>query len=192
MAVSWAAFTMSFTILYLSMRAVIGVGGFCAEGGPYVIATHCPGNTAWLTPLSIYLGLASAALYLLVARGLGASLLLWAWPILFIGLSLNFFESGLDPESMGGTGLFLGAMFFIMGAVPAFAWLRQRGNVSAAIAGTSHVDGTPAGSVSFAWRRPADQGQSESLNPTDYAVLVPLWLLSVLFGIWVGVLWYTH
>jgi hypothetical protein len=191
MIVSWSAFTLAFTILFLSMRAVIGVGGYCAEGGPYVIETHCPGNTAWMTPISIYLGLGAVALYLLVARGLGASLLLIAWPVLFIGLSINFIESGLDPESMGITGLALGGMFFIMGAIPLVAWLRRPSNLFAAIAGTSHLDGTSAGSVSFQFGRSSGQESAETLTATDYVVLVPLWLLSALFGIWVGVLWFN-
>lgn len=191
MAISWAGFTLAFTLLFLSMRAVIGVGGYCAEGGPYVIATHCPDNTAWLTPLSIYIGLAAVGLGIAVTRGLGAALALWAWPTLFIGLSLNFLQSGLDPESMGIVGLALGGMFFVMGVIPFIAWIRQPGNLSAAVAGTSHLDGTSVGSVSFNFKRTTDTESGERLNGTDYLVLVPLWLLAMLFGIWVGVMWYN-
>ncbi|MCC6270426.1 MAG: hypothetical protein IT190_04045 [Microbacteriaceae bacterium] len=182
---------MSFTLLFLSGRAVIGVGGYCAEGGPYAIETHCPAGTAFFLPASIYMGLAAVGLSVIVTRGLGASLALFAWSVLFIGFSLVFLESGLNPETMGVTGIGLGIMFFIMGVVPLIAWWRQPGNVSAAIAGTSHIDGTSVGSVSFAWRRPAETEQREGLNPIDYAVLIPLWLLAVLFGVWVGVVWFS-
>lgn len=32
----------SLTFVFLGMRAVMDVGGFCAEGGPYEIQTPCP------------------------------------------------------------------------------------------------------------------------------------------------------
>lgn len=191
MAASWVGFSLAFTLLFLGMRAVIAVGGFCAEGGPYEIATHCPGDVELLLPASVYIGLAAVGLSLYLARGLGASLALLAWPILFVGLSLNFLQSGLDPRSMSGVGVALGAMFFIMGVVPLVAWLRQPGNVSAAVAGTSHLDGTPAGSISFAWRRAAGSEQYGGLRPVDYLVLVPLWLIAVLLGIWLAIFWFS-
>ncbi len=192
MAVSWAAYTMSFTLLYLSMSAVMGVGGFCAEGGPYEIETHCPDGTTFFLPVSIYMGLAAVAISVFVARGLGASLSLFAWPVLFIGLSLNFILAGLTMYGWELTGMGTGVVFFLMGAAPLIAWWRQPGNLSAAVAGTSHLDGTSIGSVSFAWQRPKVVEPRERLAPIDYAVLVPLWLLSVFFGIWIAVVWYTH
>ena len=39
-----------------------------------MIETHCPGNTALVMPLGVYIGLAAVALNFVVARGLGASL----------------------------------------------------------------------------------------------------------------------
>jgi hypothetical protein len=189
MGISWAAFTLAFTVLFLSMRAVVDVGGFCAEGGPYEIATHCPGNVGLLLPASIYIGLAAVGLNVFVARGLGASLALLAWPILFIGLSLNFLQSGFDPQIGDPVGVVLGVMFFIMGAIPLVAWLRQPGNLSAAVAGTSHLDGTSAGTVSFNFLRLPRQEGPPRLTASEYLVLVPLWVLAALFGVWVGVLW---
>ena len=41
-AVGVAGLAMCLTLIFLSMRAVMDIGGFCAEGGPYVIETHCP------------------------------------------------------------------------------------------------------------------------------------------------------
>lgn len=190
MIVSWAVFTMSFTLLSLSMRAVVAIGGYCAEGGPYEIATHCPDKTAYLTPLSIYMGLAAVGLGVFVTRGLGASLALFAWPVLFIGLSLNFLESGFDPQGMAIIGLILGAMFFIMGAIPVLLWGRQPGNISAALAGTSHIDGNSVGSVSFAYGRPKETTPPFPLDFIDYAVLIPLWLLAAGFGVWLALLWF--
>jgi hypothetical protein len=191
MAVSWAGFALSFTVLFLSMRAVLAVGGFCAEGGPYVIETHCPGDTGWLTPLSVFLGLASVAIGVLVARGFGASLMLLAWPILFIGLSINFLQAGFPGGGQVDlTGVLLSAMFLLMGAVPLVLWLRRPGNAVAAVAGTSRIDGVTAGSVSLEFRAGADSSDL-GLRPIDYLVLIPLWLVEAAIGVWLGVLWFT-
>lgn len=191
MAVSWVGFAMSFTILFLSMRAVLAVGGYCAEGGPYVIQTHCPGSIGWLTPLSIFLGLASVAIGVLVARGLGASIVLLAWPVLFIGLSLNFLQAGFPADgTVEVSGLLLGAMFLVMGAVPFVLWLRSRGNAPAMVAGTSRIDGESVGSVTVDFRAGADQ-EGPGLRTIDYLVLVSLWLLEVAAGVWLGALWFT-
>jgi len=40
-AVSWLLFTCSFTLLYLTSGLVMGLGGSCAAGGPFVIETRC-------------------------------------------------------------------------------------------------------------------------------------------------------
>ncbi|HMM83407.1 MAG TPA: hypothetical protein PJ998_09535 [Terrimesophilobacter sp.] len=191
MAVSWIGFTLSFTLLFLSMRAVLDIGGFCAEGGPYVIQTTCPGETGWLANLSIYLGLASVGVGFYFACGLGASVMLAAWPILFIGLSLNFFQTGFAAGGMGTTAMFLGAMFLVMGAVPLVFWLRRRRNRIALIAGTSKIDGTSVGKLDLSWvRAPASEDEPRELSGTDYIVLIPLWLLEAALGVWIGVIWF--
>ena len=198
MAVSWAGFAMSFTLLFLSMRAILAVGGYCAEGGPYVIQTHCPGNSGWLTPLSVYFGLASVAIGMYFARGLGASLMQWAWQILFIGLSVNFLQvgfgsGGLEPAGLDPTGLALGLMFLVMGAVPLIIWIRNRINLLALFAGTSRIDGTSVGSVTLlGWKRsPTTEVDGPGLRSIDFLVLVPLWILETLFGVWLGVVWFN-
>ena len=37
-----AGMAASIVVIFLGMRAVLDIGGFCAEGGPYEIQTHCP------------------------------------------------------------------------------------------------------------------------------------------------------
>lgn len=88
------------TLVFIGMRAVLDVGGFCAEGGPYVIETPCPEGVALLMPLGIVGGLVAA----LVAGGAGARLggpwagvVLLAWPALFGALGWNFLEYGFNP-----------------------------------------------------------------------------------------------
>ena len=64
--VSWLLFTLSFTLLYQVSAVVMGLGGFCASGGPYVIETECP-EALEQVPIDILPGLG------LDARALGQS-----------------------------------------------------------------------------------------------------------------------
>jgi hypothetical protein len=128
-----AGLAASLTVLFLSMRAVLDVGGFCAEGGPYEIQTHCPQGTALLTPLSIFAGLGSAALMGWKGSQIGSpfgSLVALAWPALFISLGWNFLEFALWPPPPD-TGivwgwLIPGVIFEIMGFVPLLGLLPSR------------------------------------------------------------------
>ena len=122
----------SLAVLWLGMRAVMGVGGFCAEGGPYVIAHHCPEGTAWLIPLAVFAGLGSAGLTAWKGASLGApwsGLIGLAWPALFISLGWNFLEYGLWPGDNSGIAwgwLIPGILFEVMGIVPLFGLLPSR------------------------------------------------------------------
>lgn len=125
-----AGLAASLTIIYLGMRAVLNVGGYCAEGGAYVIAQHCPDGVALLLPLSIFAGLGCVALMSWKGAALGgpyAGLVLLAWPALFISLGWNFLEFAFFPPPPD-TGIELGwlipgIIFVIMGAVPLVAFL---------------------------------------------------------------------
>jgi hypothetical protein len=64
--VGLAGIAGSITVVFLSMRSVLDVGGQCASGGPYVIATPCPDGT-WLLPLAIFAGLGFT--FLAIATG---------------------------------------------------------------------------------------------------------------------------
>jgi hypothetical protein len=128
-----AGVAASITVLFMGMRAVLDVGGFCAEGGPYEIQTHCPEGTAVLVPLAIFAGLGSAALMGWKGSQIGSpfgSLVALAWPALFISLGWNFLEYGLWPPPPG-TGpewgwLIPGVIFEIMGIVPLLGLLPSR------------------------------------------------------------------
>jgi hypothetical protein len=123
------AFTL--TILWLSMRAVMGIGGSCANGGPYVPAVQCPDAVVALTPLSIFGlfifgGLAAWGGVSLGGPWLG--LISLGWPALFLSLGWNFLDFGLHPP--GGDGeivwswLFCAAIFGLMGGIPLLVGLR--------------------------------------------------------------------
>ena len=136
-AVSWFLFALCFTLLYLSSTIVLGLGGFCASGGPYVIAVECPDSVVAFTPLSIFGGLIAVGIGVFLAQGFGTPLVTWAWPILFCGLGIGFltefFGTG-DP-----TGLIIGVMFEIMGIVPLI--IEFRGSVQRVFLGQFTVRG---------------------------------------------------
>jgi hypothetical protein len=126
---------------FTGMRDVMVTdGGFCASGGPYVIAHQCTGADMRLLMVSILGMLVSAGCYLAGTRMLGgwtgtAGLLVWA--ALFGTLGWNFIDLGLHPPAgMNGAGgwLFSGVTFWLMAAgglipviVSAAGWLRRGG-----------------------------------------------------------------
>jgi hypothetical protein len=135
------------TLIFLSMRAVMDVGGFCAEGGPYEIQTHCPEGTVLLLPLAIFGGLGSAALAGWKGSQIGgpfAGLVALAWPALFISLGWNFLEYGLwPPGDEGGIvwgRLIPGVIFEVMGILPLLGLLPSR----RALGGTGTADSPAA------------------------------------------------
>jgi len=115
-AASWLLFTFCFTLLFLGSAVVMGLGGYCASGGPYVIETECPDAVVATMPLSIFGGLAAVAIGAIFARGFGTPLVSWAWPILFVGLGLGFLVASTAPG--GITFLIIGILFVLMGGVP--------------------------------------------------------------------------
>jgi hypothetical protein len=114
--VSWLLFSLSFSLLYTGSAVVMGLGGFCASGGPYVIETECPEAVVAFVPLSIFGGLAAAAIGAIFAQGFGTPLISWAWPVLFVGLGVAFLISSTVPG--GITFLVIGVLFAIMGLAP--------------------------------------------------------------------------
>lgn len=138
-AASWLLFSFCFSLLAGGAAIVMGLGGFCASGGAYVIQTACPDVVTWSTPLSIFGGLIAVAVGVIVAQGFGTPLVSWAWPILFIGLGLAFAGSGL---AAGGDGIvfdLLSLMFIVMGAVPLV--IEVRADPRGFFLGTSNADG---------------------------------------------------
>jgi hypothetical protein len=120
--ITLAGVSCALTLLFLSMRAVMDVGGQCAEGGPFVIRQHCPkGSTAMLLG-GIWGGLLLVGLYgwHAVTRGI-PSLLGLVWPALFLSLGFNFLQYAFDPPGGGGlvVGWFIpGILFVLMGGLP--------------------------------------------------------------------------
>lgn len=107
---------------YLSMRAVMGVGGSCASGGAYEIATPCPDGT-WLITLAIPLMIVATLSGSGFASSVGGpSLLLPMWALLFTALGWNFWEFAFEDGFHFGW-LFCGALFWAMAAPAWWAML---------------------------------------------------------------------
>ena len=109
--------------LYWPMRAVLDVGGACAEGGPYVIETPCPeGSTLFLT-LGVPLWMAGVFIGL-VAASIRAPLPVFpGWAFLFGALGWNFLDYALHADPSGdvvGSWLVCAIVFWLM-ALPAVA-----------------------------------------------------------------------
>ena len=112
------------TCLYLSMRAVMEIGGSCASGGPFEVARPCPGGVGWLTPVSIFVILIGAGVYVASNFDGGPDLTLLLWPALFVPLGWNFLEYGFAPPDAGGiewSWVVCGLVFWLMGLPP--LWL---------------------------------------------------------------------
>jgi hypothetical protein len=140
-ALGAAGITACLFSAFTGMRDVmVTAGGFCASGGPYVIAHQCTGADMRLLPVGILGMLVSAGCYLAGTRMLGgwtgmAGLLVWA--ALFGTLGWNFIDLGLHPPAGmngGGGWLFSGVTFWLMAAgglipaiVSAAGWLLRGG-----------------------------------------------------------------
>jgi hypothetical protein len=120
---SLGAVAAALTLLWLGMRSVMDIGGFCAEGGPYVIEHHCPKGVAAIMPLSIWGGVIAGGVYLWQTIKHKIPSLVWLfWPALFLSLGWNFLQYGINPPGESG-GLVWGwlvcaILFILMGGIP--------------------------------------------------------------------------
>jgi hypothetical protein len=120
------------TLVFLGMRAVMDIGGACAEGGPYVSANPCPPGIGLVMTLAFPAGFGFGWLTGWAGNRVGgyAGLPFLAWPALFISLGWNFLEYGLvsPPRGEGIVWGWLipGILFVLMGGVPLLLVLRWR------------------------------------------------------------------
>jgi Short C-terminal domain len=121
-----AGLTFSLTVIWLTMRAVMGIGGACASGGPYVPAVECPDAVVVLMPVSMFGLFLFGGLAAWGGAALGGSwlaLIALGWPALFLSLGWNFLEFGLrppggEPGEVVWSWLFCAVVFGLMGGVP--------------------------------------------------------------------------
>lgn len=110
-----AAFTACLLSMVSGMRDVLQTdGGFCASGGPYVVARQCSSSDVRLIMIGIFGALIAAGFYAGGSAGLGgkaASAPLILWAALFGTLGWNFMSAGRS----GASGmLFTGVLFLAM------------------------------------------------------------------------------
>ncbi len=149
----------SLAIIFLSMRAVMDVGGFCAEGGPYQIQTPCPDGIALLLPLAIFGLIGSGAVVAAKGTTLGppyAALVGLLWPGLFLSLGWNFLQYGVFDATDGVVWGWLipGVLFVLMGLGPLalgspFGHTGRMGSARNSLAG--HVGPRPGDSGWTIW-----------------------------------------
>ena len=118
----------SITLIWLGMRAVMDIGGACADGGPFVPVQPCPaGAPAALTlgMLGIF-GFGALGIYAGAQIGGGwAALPLLGWPALFGSLGWNFLEYGFtfEESAIVWGWVIPGVIFILMAVVPLwFVW----------------------------------------------------------------------
>jgi hypothetical protein len=114
----------SITLVYLAMRAVMDVGGACADGGPYVSAQPCPDGTPGAMLFGIFGLFGFGALGMVSGARVGGYgwVPLLAWTGLFASLGWNFLDYGLvnPPEGQGTEWGYVipGVMFEVMAWTP--------------------------------------------------------------------------
>jgi len=111
------------TLVFLSMRSVMNVGGFCAEGGPYNIRQHCPQGVPGIMMGGIWGGVILALVYIgMMIRWHLPHFIHLLWSALFLSLGWNFFDYAFNPP--GTTSgvvwgwLVCGVLFALMGGLP--------------------------------------------------------------------------
>lgn len=110
---------VSLTWTYLSMRAVMNVGGSCADGGPYLSAQPCPDGSI-LIAVAVPMLLIFSMVGTVSASAVGApNLLVPMWGVLFGTLGWNFLEYAFKGPDVVWGWLVCGVMFWVM-ALPAF------------------------------------------------------------------------
>lgn len=120
-----AGTALSITLMFLGMRAVMDIGGACADGGPYVPVQSCPDGVALVMVLASF-GLFAfggiATWYGMRVGGIWTAAPLFAWAGLFLSLGWNFIDYGIvDPPADEGViwgWAIPGVMFIAMGAAP--------------------------------------------------------------------------
>ena len=123
------------TLIWLGMRAVMDIGGACAEGGPFVPVQPCPEGA----PAALTLGMLGlfgfGALGIWAGAQIGggwAALPLLAWPALFGSLGWNFLEYGFTFEegAIVWGWVIPGVVFVLMAVIPLwFVWSARASTV---------------------------------------------------------------
>lgn len=123
--------------VWLGMRAVMDLGGYCASGGPFQVRVECPDGVGLIMFLAFPLGFLSAGIMVWKGSQIGGSyagLVGLAWPALFLSLGFNFLQYAVAPPDGSGEivwgWLIPGVLFMLMGGFPLIGWLGSRDHTS--------------------------------------------------------------
>jgi hypothetical protein len=165
------------------------IGGFCASGGPYVIETECPDTLFWSFPVGFFAVFISWGIGYLFQRGFAAPVIVWGWPILFVGLGIGFFQ--LIPLGGVFVGILCGVLFVLMGIAPLIFELRA--GPRRIVLGKSNVrdvlftdkPGAPRTVYSFGRHDPAE---TVAPTPGDWLLSLVVTFGSIVVGVVLGLL----
>ncbi len=177
-AFSWFSLALALTLLFQAVSELAAIGGFCARGGPYVIAVECTDAIVVFAPGSILGGLVCLFVGTMLAKRFGASAVAFAWPALFTSLAVTFVQTFITSGDW--TLLITGVVFFAMGLIP-LVLLLQVAAVRVLVGGVD-VRGEPLSPATPGARRP---GAAEWMLSLGIAVT------SVAAGLWLAVVWFT-
>jgi hypothetical protein len=114
---------IALTWTFFSMRAVMNIGGSCADGGPYVSARPCP-DGSFLIAIAVPVMLIAAMIGSVAAISINApNLLIPMWGFLFGSLGWNFLEYAFKGSDVVWSWLVCGVMFELMALPAIFAIL---------------------------------------------------------------------
>lgn len=117
--ISLAGFVFSLVLVYLSMRAVMDVGGYCASGGPYAIEVECPEGVPWKILLGVFGMMVFGFAYIsFLPRG-AFNFGYFFWTALFGALGWNFVDYTIQSyqEGAGSIAWLICAIFFMIMAL---------------------------------------------------------------------------
>lgn len=189
---AWVLFMFGFTLMYQSASILSGIGGFCASGGPYVIETECPDALIWSFPVGFFSVFISWGIGLALQRGFSAPVIVWGWPILFVGLGINFFL--WIGSGAVFVGILCGTLFVLMGLAPLVFELRAGprrvvlGKTDANDVRFSDKPGAPR--TFYAFGRD-DPGDTRPATAADWGLSLAVSVLSIAAGVVLGLLTIT-
>lgn len=163
-------------LVFQGMRAVMGIGGACAEGGPYVPVQPCPDGVPaamFLGTFGLFLFGAIGGYYGFKVGGFWRSVPFLAWCGLFGSLGWNFLDFGLlNPppgESVEWGWLVPGIMFELMAIVP-FLFIVWAG-ISASRSSGPRRTAAPGAGFAGPLRVP---GASRTIRPNELSMATPV------------------
>lgn len=106
----------------LAMIPLLDVGGFCAEGGPYVIEQRCPAGVTPVMAIGVPLMLILAFVYIVALPKTWKPLIILAWPALFVALAAGFLYGAFGAtDTFQVVPLFLALVMLGLGIGPTLA-----------------------------------------------------------------------